>query len=223
MPEAYGGLGLDKVSYDAVSEALAEAPPSPCPLGAHVGIGTLPIVFFGTRRAESSVSAGAGNRGMDRGLLPDGTVSGSDALGAKTTAKLSEDGTHYMLNGSKQYITNAGFADLFIVYAKVDGEHFSAFIVERDYAGLQHRTGGAQDGHQRFLDLPALLRRCPRPGREFAREVGKGHLIAFNILNIGRFKLAAGCLGGMQGSDRACLRNMRTCASSSASRSPPSR
>lgn len=198
VPEAYDGLGLDKVSTTLLAETLAPASSFALSVGAHTGIGTLPIVFFGTpeqkRRWLPELASGA--RIAAYCLTEPG--SGSDALGARTTAKLTEDGAHYVLNGSKQYITNAGFADVFIVYAKVDGEHFSAFVVERGTPGFSIGPEEHKMGIKGSSTRPLYFEDAFVPANQLLGEVGKGHLIAFNILNIGRFKLAAGCLGGMK-------------------------
>lgn len=198
VPDAYGGLGLDKVSTTLLSETLSPASSFALTIGAHTGIGTLPIVFFGTNEQKERwlPDLAAGTRIAAYCLTEPG--SGSDALGARTTAALSEDGSHYVLNGSKQYITNAGFADVFIVYAKVDGAHFSAFIVERDTPGFSVGPEERKMGIKGSSTRPLFFEDAPVPANQLLGEVGKGHLIAFNTLNIGRFKLAAGCLGGMK-------------------------
>lgn len=198
VPEAYGGLGLDKVSTTLLSESLSPASSLALTMGAHSGIGTLPIVFFGTHEQKERwlPEIAAGTRIAAYCLTEPG--SGSDALGARTTAVLSEDGTRYVLNGSKQYITNAGFADVFVVYAKVDGVHFSAFIVERDTPGFSIGPEERKMGIKGSSTRPLFFEDAAVPASHLLGEVGKGHLIAFNTLNIGRFKLAAGCLGGMK-------------------------
>ncbi|MBO9596928.1 MAG: acyl-CoA dehydrogenase family protein [Cohnella sp.] len=198
VPEAYGGLGLDKVSTTLLSETLSPASSFALTIGAHTGIGTLPIVFFGTdEQKERWLPDLAGGTRIAAYCLTE-PGSGSDALGARTTAALSEDGSHYVLNGSKQYITNAGFADVFIVYAKVDGAHFSAFIVERNTPGFSVGPEERKMGIKGSSTRPLFFEDAPVPADQLLGEVGKGHLIAFNTLNIGRFKLAAGCLGGMK-------------------------
>ncbi|TFE23661.1 acyl-CoA dehydrogenase family protein [Cohnella luojiensis] len=198
VPEAYGGLGLDKTSTALLTETLAPASSFALSVAAHTGIGTLPIVFFGTPEQKSRwlPSLASGERIAAYCLTEPG--SGSDALGARTNAVLSEDGRHYILNGSKLYITNAGFADVFIVYAKVDGTHFSAFIVERDTPGFSIGPEEHKMGIKGSSTRPLYFEDARIPVDHLLGEVGKGHLIAFNILNIGRFKLAAGCLGGMK-------------------------
>ncbi|GFN33227.1 acyl-CoA dehydrogenase family protein [Paenibacillus xylaniclasticus] len=195
VPEAYGGLGLDKVSTTLLAETMAEASSFALSVGAHVGIGTLPIVFFGTpeQKARYLPDLAAGTRIAAYCLTEPG--SGSDALGAKTTARLSTDGTHYLLNGSKLYITNAAFADVYIVYAKVDGEHFTAFIVERGTPGFTVGPEEKKMGIKGSSTCPLFFEDAPVPVGNVLGQVGKGHLIAFNILNIGRFKLGAGCVG----------------------------
>ncbi|BBH22740.1 acyl-CoA dehydrogenase [Paenibacillus baekrokdamisoli] len=196
VPEAYGGLGLDKVSTTLLAETLAEASSFALSVGAHVGIGTLPIVFFGTPQQKQRYlpDLAVGQRIAAYCLTE--PASGSDALGARTTARLSPDGKHYVLNGSKIYITNAGFADLFIVYAKVDGEHFTAFIVERHSPGFGIGPEEHKMGIKGSSTCPLYFDDTPVPVENVLGQVGKGHLIAFNILNIGRFKLAAACVGG---------------------------
>lgn len=136
VPEEYGGLGLDKISSTVINENLSKASAFALSIGAHVGIGTLPIVFFGTPEQKRKYLPELATGEKIAAYCLTEPTSGSDALGAKTTAKLSDDGQHYILNGSKLYITNAGFADIFIVYAKVDGKDFTAFIVERNLKGF---------------------------------------------------------------------------------------
>jgi len=195
VPEAYGGLGLDKVSTTLISEKLARGSSFSLSLGAHVGIGTLPIVYFGTpeQKRRYLPQLASGERIAAYCLTE--PSSGSDALGARTTARLTEDGGHYVLSGQKQFITNAGFADLFIVYAKVDGDKFSTFIVERAWEGVSIGPEERKMGIKGSSTCPLILDNVRVPVSNLLWEVGKGHLIAFNILNIGRFKLAAGCLG----------------------------
>ncbi|MFF2483133.1 acyl-CoA dehydrogenase family protein [Paenibacillus sp. NPDC058071] len=195
VPEAYGGLGLDKVSTTLLSETLARASSFALSVGAHTGIGTLPIVFFGTPAQKRKYLPRLATGELIAAYCLTEPASGSDALGAKTTAKLSEDGTHYILNGSKLYITNAGFADVFIVYAKVDGEAFTAFIVERNTPGFSVGPEEHKMGIKGSSTCPLYFEDVAVPVEQVLGEIGKGHQIAFNILNIGRFKLGAGCLG----------------------------
>lgn len=196
VPEAYGGLGLDKVSSTLLAETLAEASSFALSVGAHVGIGTLPIVFFGTPEQKAKYLPGLAVGSKIAAYCLTEPSSGSDALGAKTTARLNAEGTHYVLNGSKLYITNSGFADLFIVYAKVNGDYFTAFIVERGSPGFSIGPEEHKMGIKGSSTCPIFFDDTPVPVANVLGEVGKGHLIAFNILNIGRFKLAAACVGG---------------------------
>jgi len=195
VPEAYDGLGLDKVSSTLISERLSRAASFALSIGAHVGIGTLPIVYFGTAEQKRKYlpDLAAGKKIAAYCLTE--PSSGSDALGAKTTARLTEDGKHYVLNGAKQFITNAGFADIFIVYAKVNGTEFSTFIVERTMEGVSFGPEEKKMGIKGSSTRPLILEEVIVPTDNLLWDVGKGHLIAFNILNIGRFKLASGCLG----------------------------
>ncbi len=198
VPEEYGGFGLDKISSAVIAEKFSRARSFSVTHGAHTGIGTLPIVFFGTKEQKETYlpQLAIGEKIAAYALTEPG--SGSDALGAKTTAVLNEAGTHYVLNGEKQWITNSAFADVFVVYAKVNGEHFTAFIVERDYPGVstgpEERKMGIKGSSTRTL----ILQDAMVPKEKVLGEIGKGHLIAFNILNIGRYKLAVGCIGGVK-------------------------
>ncbi|MCI3922776.1 acyl-CoA dehydrogenase family protein [Paenibacillus sp. TRM 82003] len=195
VPEAYGGLGLDKISSTIINENLAKASSFALSIGAHVGIGTLPIVFFGSKeQKEKYLPALATGEKIAAYCLTE-PASGSDALGAKTTAKLSDDGKHYILNGSKIYITNGGFADVYIVYAKIDGTDFSAFIVERGMPGFATGPEEKKMGIKGSSTVPLYFEDVPVPVENLLGERGRGHVIAFNILNIGRFKLAAGTVG----------------------------
>jgi alkylation response protein AidB-like acyl-CoA dehydrogenase len=197
IPEEYGGLGLDQTSGALVGENIGRSASFATTLGAESGIGLLPIIYFGTEAAKQKYlpKVAAGELITAYALTEAG--SGSDAMAAKATARLSEDGTHYILNGEKMFITNGGFADIFIVFAKVDGDKFSAFIVERQ-EGL---TPGAEEhkmGIKGSSTTPLVLADAKAPVENLLAEVGKGHKIAFNILNIGRFKLGAMCIGGMK-------------------------
>ncbi|QRG67002.1 acyl-CoA dehydrogenase family protein [Brevibacillus choshinensis] len=195
VPEKYEGLGLDKVSTALVTEKFSLARGFALSYGAHVGIGSLPIVYFGNddqkRRYLPDLASGA--RIAAYCLTEPG--SGSDALGAKTTAMLSADGTHYILNGEKQWITNAGFADVFIVYAKIDGDKFTAFIVERTFPGVSFGAEEKKMGIKSSSTRTVILQDVPVPVENLLGEPGRGHVIAFNILNVGRYKLAVGAVG----------------------------
>ncbi|MFD0697062.1 acyl-CoA dehydrogenase family protein [Paenibacillus sp. GCM10027628] len=195
VPEIYGGLGLDKVSSTVISENLARASSFALSIGAHVGIGTLPIVFFGTPEQKKKYLPDLATGTKIAAYCLTEPTSGSDALGAKTTARLSDDGKHYILNGSKLYITNAGFADIFIVYAKINGTDFTAFIVEKGLPGFTLGPEEKKMGIKGSSTRPLFFEDVRVPVENLLGEMGKGHLIAFNILNIGRFKLATGCVG----------------------------
>ncbi|SDN76604.1 Acyl-CoA dehydrogenase [Paenibacillus sp. yr247] len=195
VPEIYGGLGLDKVSSTVISENLARASSFALSIGAHVGIGTLPIVFFGTPEQKKKYLPALATGAKIAAYCLTEPTSGSDALGAKTTARLSEDGKYYLLNGSKLYITNAGFADIFIVYAKINGTDFTAFIVEKGDPGFTMGPEEKKMGIKGSSTRPLFFEDVRVPVENLLGEIGKGHLIAFNILNIGRYKLATGCLG----------------------------
>ncbi|MED3979386.1 acyl-CoA dehydrogenase family protein [Priestia megaterium] len=195
VPEEYGGLGLDKITSALIAEKMSRAGGFSITHGAHVGIGSLPIVLFGTEKQKQAYlpALAVGEKIAAYALTEPG--SGSDALGARTTARLNAEGTHYVLNGEKQWITNAGFADVFVVYAKIDGDKFSAFIVEREFPGVsvgpEEKKMGIKSSSTRTLILEDAL----VPKENVLGEIGKGHVIAFNILNIGRYKLGVGAVG----------------------------
>ena len=195
VPEKYDGLGLDKASTALVTEKFARARGFALSFGAHVGIGSLPIVYFGNEEQKRRYlpDLASGRKIAAYCLTEPG--SGSDALGAKTTARLSADGRHYILNGEKQWITNAGFADVFIVYAKIDGEKFSAFIVERTYPGVSFGAEEKKMGIKGSSTRTVIFQDVPVPVENLLGEAGRGHVIAFNILNVGRYKLAVGAVG----------------------------
>ncbi|WP_121611134.1 acyl-CoA dehydrogenase family protein [Mesobacillus foraminis] len=196
IPEEYGGLNLDKISSALITEKMSGAGGFSLSHGAHVGIGSLPIVLFGNKdQKEKYLPALASGEKLAAYALTE-PGSGSDALGARATAKLNAEGTHYILNGEKQWITNAGFADVFVVYAKIDGEHFSAFIVEREYPGVSTGAEEKKMGIKSSSTRTLILEDVPVPVENLLFEPGKGHLIAFNILNIGRYKLGVGGIGG---------------------------
>jgi alkylation response protein AidB-like acyl-CoA dehydrogenase len=197
IPEEYGGLGLDQTSGALVGEMIGRSASFATTLGAQSGIGLLPIIYFGTEEAKRKYLPGIAGGEIVTAYALTESGSGSDAMAAKATARLSEDGTHYILNGEKMWITNGGFADLFIVFAKVDGDKFSGFIVERQ-EGL---TSGAEEhkmGIKGSSTTALVLSDVKTPVENLLGEVGKGAKIAFNILNIGRFKLGAMCNGGMK-------------------------
>ncbi|HEY2973805.1 MAG TPA: acyl-CoA dehydrogenase family protein [Pyrinomonadaceae bacterium] len=197
IPEEYGGLGLDQTSGALVGENIGRCASFATTLGAESGIGLLPIIYFGTEAAKQKYLPKIASGELITAYALTEAGSGSDAMAAKATARMSADGTHYILNGEKMFITNGGFADIFIVFAKVDGNKFSAFIVERQ-EGL---TPGAEEhkmGIKGSSTTPLVLSDAKAPLENLLGEIGKGHKIAFNTLNIGRFKLGAMCIGGMK-------------------------
>ena len=196
VPEEYGGLGLDKVSSSLITEKMSLAGGFSITHGAHVGIGSLPIVFFGNKEQKEKYLPvlATGEKLAAYALTEPG--SGSDALGASTTAKLNEAGTHYVLNGEKQWITNSAFADVFVVYAKVDGDKFTAFIVEREFPGVSTGPEEKKMGIKSSSTRTLVLEDAEVPVENVLGEIGRGHIIAFNILNVGRYKLAIGGVGG---------------------------
>lgn len=196
FPEEYGGLGKDFITATLINEALGAGHSFSVAMAAHTGIGSLPILYFGTEAQKQKYIPFLGSGQMKGAYALTEPNSGSDALSAKTTAKLSADGTHYLLNGQKCWITNSGFADVFTVFAKIDGDKFTAFIVDKDTPGFtlgaeEHKMGikGSSTRQIYFQDAQV-------PVENVLGEIGKGHLIAFNILNIGRLKLCAAALGG---------------------------
>jgi alkylation response protein AidB-like acyl-CoA dehydrogenase len=197
VPEEYGGLGLDQTSGAIVGENLGRVASFATTMGAQGGIGLLPILYYGTEEAKQKYIPRIITGELITAYALTEAGSGSDALAAKATARLSEDGTHYVLNGEKMWITNGGFADVFVVFAKVDGDKFTGFIVERQ-EGL---TSGADEhkmGIKGSSTTALILQDARVPLENVLGEIGKGHKIAFNILNIGRFKLGAMCSGGMK-------------------------
>ncbi len=200
IPEEYGGLGLDKVSTTIVAEALGDAGSFAVVYGAHTGIGTLPIVYFGNEEQKGKYLPKLASGEWCGSYCLTEAGAGSDALNAKTKAVLSGDGKHYILNGEKQFITNAGWAQTYMVYAKVDGEDFTGFIVERDFAGVSTGKEEKKMGAHGSSTRPVILEDAKVPVENVLFEIGQGHKIAFNILNIGRWKLGAACVGGCKSS-----------------------
>jgi alkylation response protein AidB-like acyl-CoA dehydrogenase len=196
VPEEYGGLALDKVSSALIAEKMSRAGGFSITHGAHVGIGSLPIVLFGNEDQKQKYLPKLATGELIAAYALTEPGSGSDALGAKTTAKLNAEGTHYVLNGEKQWITNAGFADVFVVYAKIDGDKFSAFIVEREFSGVSVGAEEKKMGIKSSSTRTLILQDALVPAENLLGEIGRGHVIAFNILNIGRYKLGVGTVGG---------------------------
>jgi alkylation response protein AidB-like acyl-CoA dehydrogenase len=195
FPEAYGGLEKDFITSTLVNEALGGGFSFSVAIAAHTGIGTLPILYFGTEAQKQKYipKLGSGEWKGAYGLTEPN--SGSDALSAKTTAKLSEDGKYYILNGQKCWITNGGFADVYTVFAKIDGDKFTGFIVERGMEGFTQGPEEHKMGIKGSSTVQLYFQDCKVPVENLLGEPGKGHVIAFNILNIGRLKLCAAALG----------------------------
>src|SRR5437868_6122948 len=196
FPEEYSGLGKDFVTATIVNDNLGAGHSFSVAIAAHTGIGTLPILYFGTSEQKQKyipkliTGEWAGAYGLTE------PNSGSDALGARTTAKLSADGKHYLLNGQKCWITNGGFADVYTVFAKVDGDKFTAFIVERGTEGFTQGPEEHKMGIKGSSTVQLYFQDAKVPVENVLGEIGKGHRIAFNILNIGRLKLCAAAVGG---------------------------
>jgi butyryl-CoA dehydrogenase len=195
IPESYGGLELDKVTSAVIADSLSKLGSFSVAFSAHAGIGTLPIVWYGTEEQKRRYLPKLATGEWIGAYALSESSSGSDAMHIRTRATLSEDGTHYVLNGEKMWISNSGFADVFTIFAKIDGEKFSAFIVERDTPGLTIGKEEHKLGIRGSSTCPLILSDCRVPVGNLLGEAGKGHHIAFNILNIGRFKLGAACLG----------------------------
>lgn len=194
-PEDYGGLELDKASSMLVAEKIATAGSWSVTYTAHTGIGTLPLIYYGTdAQKEQYLEKITSGEWIAAYCLTE-PGSGSDALGAQATAVLSDDGKHYILNGTKQFITNGGFADLFTIFAKIDKEHFTAFLVEKNFEGLVVGAEEKKLGIKGSSTTQIILDNCKVPVENLLGEKGKGHKIAFNVLNVGRFKLGAAVLG----------------------------
>lgn len=196
VPEEYGGFGKDFITGMLITEKLGAGHSFAVAMAAHTGIGTLPILYFGNKAQKDKYLPKLASGEWKASYCLTEPGSGSDALAAKTKAVLSADGKHYILNGQKMWITNAGFADVFVVFAQIDGDKFTGFIVEKGYDGLtlgeeEHKMGikGSSTRQVFFMD-------CKVPVENLLGDIGKGHLIAFNILNIGRAKLAGAALGG---------------------------
>jgi alkylation response protein AidB-like acyl-CoA dehydrogenase len=196
IPEAYGGLEMDKVTAAVIADHIAKYAGFATTWGGHTGIGTLPIVYFGTEEQKKKYLPRLAAGEIVGAYALSEASSGSDALNCRARAQLSSDGKNYILNGEKMWITNAGFADLFTVFAKIDGEKFTAFLVERTFPGFSIGAEEHKMGIRGSSTCPIILNDCKVPVENLLGDIGKGHIIAFNILNIGRFKLGAMCVGG---------------------------
>ncbi len=196
IPEAYGGMGMDKTASTLITDHLSVVASFSTAFGAHIGIATLPLLWYGTEEQKQrylpKLASGEwlGAYGLSE------ASSGSDAMNIRARATLSPDGGTYTLNGEKMWLTNCGIAGLYTVFAKIDGEKFSAFLIERNTPGL---TVGAEEhklGIRGSSTCPLVLQDCKVPAANLLGEPGKGHHIAFNVLNVGRFKLGVACVGG---------------------------
>jgi butyryl-CoA dehydrogenase len=200
VPEAYGGLEMDKATSAIIAESMSQLASFSVAFSAHVGIGTLPLVWYGTEAQKNKYLPKLATGEWVAAYALSESTSGSDAMNCRTRAVLSADGAHYVLNGEKMWITNSGFADLFTVFAKIDGEKFSAFLIERNTPGFSIGKEEHKLGIRGSSTCPLILADCKVPAENLLGEAGKGHHIAFNILNIGRFKLGAACVGGARNS-----------------------
>jgi alkylation response protein AidB-like acyl-CoA dehydrogenase len=196
IPEEYGGSGLDKVSATILAEKLAGYASFAVSHGGHSGIGTIPIVYFGTEEQKKKYLPKIATGEKLSCYCLSEPQAGSDALAARTRAVLSPDGKNWILNGQKMWITNGGFADVYIVFAKVDGEKFSCFIVERGTPGFSVGAEEKKMGIKGSSTVPIFFENAPVPKENLLHEIGRGHIVAFNTLNVGRFSLGAYCLGG---------------------------
>ena len=196
IPEEYGGSGLDKISATVLAEKLAGYASFAVSHGGHAGIGTIPIVYFGTEAQKKKYLPKIASGELLSCYCLSEPQAGSDSLAARTRAVLSPDGKNWILNGQKMWITNGGFADVYVVFAKVDGEKFSCFIVERGTPGFSAGAEEKKMGIRGSSTTPIFFENSPVPKENLLHEIGRGHIVAFNTLNVGRFSLGAYCLGG---------------------------
>ncbi len=196
VPEQYGGAGLDKIATTVLTEKLSIYGGFAVTHGAHAGIGTLPIVYFGTEEQKKKYLPKLATGELIGAYCLSEPQAGSDAQNSLTRAELNSEGTHYILNGQKMWITNGGFADVYVVFAKVNGEKFTAFIVERTFPGFKPGNEEHKMGIHGSSTTPIFLENCKVPKENVLHEIGRGHIVAFNILNAGRFTLGASCVGG---------------------------
>jgi alkylation response protein AidB-like acyl-CoA dehydrogenase len=196
VPEQYGGAGLDKIATTVLTEKLSIYGGFAVTHGAHAGIGTLPIVYFGTEQQKKKYLPKLATGEWIGAYCLSEPQAGSDAQNSLTRAELNAEGTHYTLNGQKMWITNGGFADVYIVFAKIDGDKFTAFIVERTFPGFKPGNEEHKMGIHGSSTTPIFLENCKVPKENLLHEIGRGHIVAFNILNAGRFTLGASAVGG---------------------------
>lgn len=206
IPEEYGGTGQDFITNSLLTEYLSSSFSFALTMGAHTGIGTLPILYYGTEDQRNKYLPKLATGELKAAYCLTEPDSGSDALAAKTKAILSEDGTHYVLNGQKMWITNGGLADIFVVFAKINGTDFTGFIVESGYEGLTRGKEETKLGIKGSSTCQIFFENVKVPVENVLGAIGKGHKIAFNILNIGRIKLAAGVIGGSKMGSSASVR-----------------
>jgi butyryl-CoA dehydrogenase len=206
IPEEYGGVGMDKTTSTLITDHISVLASFSTAFGAHIGIATLPLVWYGTDEQKQRYLPKLASCEWIGAYGLSEASSGSDAMNIRTRATLSADGAHYTLNGEKQWMTNCGIAGLYTIFAKIDGEKFSAFLVERDTPGL---TVGAEEhklGIRGSSTCALRLDDCKVPAPNLLGEAGKGHHIAFNVLNVGRFKLGVACIGGARHALEAMIR-----------------
>jgi len=196
IPEQYGGMGMDKITSTVVADHVSVLASFSTAFGAHTGIGTLPLVWYGTEEQKQRYLPKLATSEWIAAYGLSEASSGSDAMNIRTRAVLSPDGAHYILNGEKHWITNAGTASLYTVFAKIDGEKFSAFLVERGTPGLSVGAEEHKLGIRGSSTCPLIFSDCTIPKENLLGEAGKGHHIAFNVLNVGRLKLGVACIGG---------------------------
>jgi len=196
VPEEYGGAGLDKIATTVLTEKLSIYGGFAVTHGAHAGIGTLPIVYFGTEEQKKKYLPKLATGELIGAYCLSEPQAGSDAQNSLTRAELNAEGTHYILNGQKMWITNGGFADVYVVFAKISGDKFTAFIVERTFPGFKPGNEEHKMGIHGSSTTPIFLENCKVPKENVLHEIGRGHIVAFNILNAGRFTLGASCVGG---------------------------
>ena len=196
IPEEYGGMGMDKITSTVITDHLSVLASFCTAFGAHTGIGTLPLVWYGTEEQKQRYLPKLATSEWIAAYGLSEASSGSDAMNIRTRAVLSGDGAHYILNGEKHWITNAGTANLYTVFAKIDGEKFSAFLIERNTPGLSVGAEEHKLGIRGSSTCPLILQDCKVPKENLLGEAGKGHHIAFNVLNVGRLKLGVACVGG---------------------------
>jgi alkylation response protein AidB-like acyl-CoA dehydrogenase len=206
VPEEYGGLELDKVTSALIADKIAVSGSFSVTFSAHVGIGTLPLIWYGTAQQKDKYLPKLASGEWIAAYALSESSAGSDAMNIRTQATLSPDGKHYILNGEKMWISNAGMANLFTVFAKIDGEKFSAFLIEAGTPGLTVGSEEHKLGIRGSSTCPLILANCQVPVENLLGEAGKGHHIAFNILNVGRYKLAAAAIGGARKSFRDGVR-----------------